>query len=335
MVDRRRKADQLRDCVIGRDASMSRGQAFAVLATTSRPDRESLLASVIRDPAERSSTRTAAAIALGRIETRDAEQLLIQCIKAVDHRTLQEVLRSLGHIGRLDALAAIESLRLPPSHPAGEAARFATTLIAHRFGLEGRDWHQPSPEQFLPPPEQDFDRMDVQPSPAEHSRQVLADLGRYPHGVQLDPNRMLLVHCGGNVNTLCMNSEFANAESVHRIRDRKTLLGIVALQSPESGHHSVCFLILTAPSQSGDEINIMVPRCSGKLALAGSTHLVAGGIQFALRSIRWPGSVAMDVQGTLRFDGSIALTTATASRHREPRRRPARAVDPRPMGCES
>src|SRR5438034_928481 len=129
--------DRLREAMHGGDPEIERGEAFAVLAASPYPQREVLLGGALRDGSEPTAIRAAAAIALGRIATRDSEQVLLANLRTGEPPVQAEVLRALGRIGGLEALAAIDALPLPMQERVKDAVDFSAALIAHRLGLAG------------------------------------------------------------------------------------------------------------------------------------------------------------------------------------------------------
>ena len=61
--------EKLPDVVLGRDRTFERAEAMALLAASSLPRREQLLAQVLENTAEERQYRLVAAITLGRILT--------------------------------------------------------------------------------------------------------------------------------------------------------------------------------------------------------------------------------------------------------------------------
>src|SRR5512135_2966657 len=124
--------EKLPDVVLGRDRSFGRAEAIAQLAASLRTDREQLLAQALENTYESRRYRAVAAIALGRIPTPAAEQILLRNATDITDEVLADVLLSLGRIGGRAALEVIDYLKLPARHAAANAAAYAATLLIVR-----------------------------------------------------------------------------------------------------------------------------------------------------------------------------------------------------------
>jgi hypothetical protein len=292
--------DSLTEVVIGRDQRFARGEAMASLANSNLPGSETVLARVLEDPREKWAYRSAAAIALGRIFSPAAERILVRNLREESGPALLAVLRSLGSIGGPRALAAIDGLKLPSRHPAGRATAFAAALITHRYGLAGHDLRFPKPSELLAAPQRPHLRtIDISVLEKRQTRRVTEALKRYPYGIELSPTVSTRIACAGEVNVVCVNAEFVPGSSLSVLAERKALLAVAALQSPETGDYSVSYLVLTARRRASKTINILVTRCSGNAALAGTGQLADERLEFELHSIRRPGARAIKFRGAL------------------------------------
>jgi hypothetical protein len=313
---------EIRTAVRGSGGPLERRAAFALLAQSDDPEREALLASVADDPRELPQQRSAAAITLGHIPTPKAEQLLLQNLNNSPPEVLPDVLRSLGRIGSPQAIPLIEAFATADSSPVTAAARFAAALLAHRFGLAGHDLPVPAPQDLLPLPSRDTRPVEVAVASDTDTRAVLASLAHEGYGVELYGSSLTEFRCGTEVNTVCVNREFVEPGASRKLLKRKAVLALVALQSREGAGHSVSYIILSKPSSSGDEIDLLAPRCTGHPALAGYARVTGDEIRFSLRSVDRPGARAFALDGTIER-GRIGTTLAVAATKRNPAPLPA------------
>jgi hypothetical protein len=316
--------DKLPDVVLGRDRGYARAEAMALLAASTHPRREALLTEVLENPREERRYRVVAAITLGRIDTAEAEHALMRNLTP-SQPALGEVLKSLGRTGDRPALAAIESMKLSGDHPARGAWVFATALISYRLGLEGHDLQMPAEKDLLQPDTKDARPIDVRKLDEEQARIVIDALKRYPYGgIEFDTRAVTATYCAGEVNVICINREFIGA-GLAKAGERKALVAVAALRSPETGDYSPSYLALTRPVASGGRIEVLVTRCSGKPALAGTARIEGATAEFQLRSVRRPGARAIVIRGTLR-DGVVQAAEAASSITQEPRRIPRHII---------
>jgi hypothetical protein len=276
---------------------------------------------VLLNPSEPRQYRIVAAITMGRILTETAETLLIGSLKA-DDVALPEVLKSLGRIGGRGALAAIESLKLSDTHPAGGAARFATSLIAYRLDIAGHDLPRPDEKSLLRPERGDVRAIELRKMEPGQAKVVIEALARYPYGgVEFSPDAATHVHCAGETNIILVNREFVLRGTLIKATRRRSLFAIGALQSPETGDFSPAYLLFTHPRSEPGAVDMIVTRCSGAYAMAGVGRLIDDHGEYQLQSVRRPGARAMLVRGTLA-DGIVQAAEALSSTAREPPRVP-------------
>jgi hypothetical protein len=325
MADQVIPIEKLPDIVLGRDRTFERAEAMALLAASSLPEREQLLARVLEHSGEERQYRLVAAIVLGRILTPTAEKILIGNLKE-EQPALHEVLKSLGRIGGRESLAAIESMKLPEGHHAAGAARFAASLITYRLGIAGHDLPLPSEKDLLRAEGTEAQRIELRKMEPAAAKVVIEALKRFPYGnVDFDPDAVTGVHCAGETNVILINREFSKPGTLVKATQRKALFAIGALQSPETGDFSPSYLLFTHPSPTAGTVHMIVTRCSGAFAMAGFGRLAGDGGEYELRSVRRPGARAMLVRGTLA-DGIVRAAEAISSITREPPRTVRHAV---------
>jgi hypothetical protein len=302
------------------DPDIEAGEALAELARSDAGDRVSFLASVLEDLSLPARIQEATAIALGRVSTDEAEECLLRNLDRRELPVQIEIIRSLGRIGSPRVLPEIGRLGLSDADPRMEAARFAGALIAHRFGLPGHVLPFPSEEMFLEPSGETSHSIRIAPTSVEHRQQIFEGLKRHPYGIDYDPDSFVSLQCGPQTNVACLNQDYMTAEGVRRLLDRKALLGVVVLQSPETGMYSVSHLVLTSPEDGN--VKILVLRSSGQLVLAGVAQAAAHDrLGFQLRAVQRPGAIPIGIRGTL--DGNrLEISEARAGKLRTNQRQP-------------
>jgi hypothetical protein len=320
MASRIIEIEKLPAIVRGKETSSSllRGEAMAELAASALPQKEAVLAEVLEDPREDTLWRIVAAMVLGRIATPHAARILLHNLPRVDTRIETPILKSLGRIAEGAALDAIdERVRHARTPAVAAAGRFAAALISHRLGLAGHDLPVPAETDLLPPPAGESRTVEFAPAPADLAARVLRDMQRYPYGhVDLDPSHPTRIVCGREVQVLCLNRN-----AIGPAVAGKALLGIVALQSAETGEHSPAYLLLSRPGHGAGTLDVLATRCSGALALAGSARVAGARVELELRSVRRPGARAIVVRGVLD-GGRVESAEARSSLAREPGLRP-------------
>ncbi len=311
-----------------KDPDLSPGEALGLLSPARFPEAVAVLTEVLEDPERHTPLRSGAAIVLGRIESADAERVLLRNVDRVPEPVRAEILRSLGQIGTLDALPAVLEARAKSEGATAETARFASILISCRFHLDIGEWPEVPPTDMLDVPAERQVVVRADPPSPDRARQVLSDLQQYPSGgVRLSPENMVELRCRGETNVLCLNHEVSNENSADLLMRAPTLLAVVALESPETSEFSVSFVVLTNPAD--ESVRVAAFRCSGKLALAGVGRRTKEGLDFSLRSVARPGALPIEVRATFT-GGRLEVTSATAGVDRLPARIPRAGVPPRP-----
>jgi len=328
MTAQRVGPDRLREALRGNDPEISQAEALDLIAASPFPQREVVLASVLQDPGETTAVRSAVADTLGRIPTRDSELVLLANLRVAQWRVRAAILRALGGIGGREELVAIEDLHLSERDREQGMAAFAGALIAHRLGLPGHELPVPAEEQLPRVPDEQARPIEISLLRAELAGKVLEDVARQPYGIEYDRARLVRLACNRRVNVVCPNRVLLEAGGLERLRERKALAGVVALESPETGDYSVSYVIMIAPAGSTSRVQIVAPRCSGRPGLAGTGVVTHNRLEFTLRSVERPGTFPILLSGEASVDG-IAFHHAIASREQLPSREPDLLPRPR------
>jgi hypothetical protein len=156
----------------------------------------------------------------------------------------------------------------------------------------------------------------------EEIERVMSGLTLHPYRIAVASERFVRLDCGGQTHVVCLNDEYAGPDAVGRLLERKALLGLVAFKSPETGLYSVSHVLMTSPDERADAIRILVPRSSGRTALAGSGRVAGDVVEFRLRVVNHAGAAPAEVAGTFAA-GTVTLQSAIVGTTRVPGRQPA------------
>src|SRR5262245_37191303 len=135
---------RLRQAVAGKDASIPRPAAMALLLKSDFVNKDDDFAAVLSNEQEPSRIRYLAAVMLAKVATPLAREILVRNLRVGDQRVRAAVLSGLGRIGDGASLNAISRLGDDSAE-----ARFAATLIACRYGQKGHDPPLPDENSFL------------------------------------------------------------------------------------------------------------------------------------------------------------------------------------------
>jgi hypothetical protein len=131
---------------------MPRAEAMQLLLAANVPGREQTFEHVLRNASEDVQTRSLAAAYLARLKSERAAQSLANALaEATDPTISTVILRGLGRIGGPEVLTAVgQAAARRSSGAVARQARFAATLIAHRFNLPQGDAKLPPESEFVP-----------------------------------------------------------------------------------------------------------------------------------------------------------------------------------------
>ena len=79
---------------------------------------------------------------------------------------------------------------------------------------------------------------------------------------------------------MVLNREFAAQASVERLQRRRAFLGVVATRRRDAGLYPIAHLMLTAPTETKDEIRLLIHRPNGDLPFVGTTQVINNCAEF-------------------------------------------------------
>jgi hypothetical protein len=251
------------------------------------------MAATLQNAREPARTRHLAAVALARLDSSAARDVLVRSLRIRDRMVRDGVLRALGRIGDEAALRAIARLK-----DSSARARFAAALLAQRLGAKGHDLRPPRTGGLLALGAQSCPVKWQQPAAAE-LKSCLRSLAGDPFGIAFARAPAYQVRCGGQLLMVILNRKLAAQDMVDELCSHKTLAGVVAARNDADGRYSVTLLILTAPSRRPPGFRLLLCQPNGTIAYAGLARAKAGAAEFSLRAISRPGAVPIRVEGTL------------------------------------
>jgi hypothetical protein len=311
------KADEvslkrLRDVVAGRDGTVPRSQAMALLQISGFPDRHRDFEAVLEDENESAVARYLAAASLRNIATPTAMEILLKNTCVRDERVLSSVLNALACIGDESALDAILKVRERAEGLAASQAEFAASLIVHRLGLNGPDYPPPEIGDHLELKRHCARPIRVSKADEAEVELCLSSLASQPFGIEFAENSMLHARCGRNTWMIVLNKEFSDKTSVVTLAKRKGFFGVVAIRDEQSRSYSVAYLILTSPAKHDQSIDVLIYRISGQLCFTGIAQVAGNGAEFSILALQRPGAVAVKIDGTFK-DGRLEIVTALST----------------------
>jgi HEAT repeats len=305
----RASLERVRRAVAGDDPQLST-RAMALLFATDFPNKHREFESVLADEQAPELSRRAAAIYLGRLQTAEAVEVLVQHLDARDEGVLSAVVRSLGAAGGKNALDALTKLKRELPRSVADETDIACAFIAYRIGLEAHDLPIPSDFRFIDVDESCTGKLEIMSAGRNDAEFCLRSLGRRPFGIELSEYPAFQIRCQRRFWLFLPNRAFVSQPLV-RIPSNKGILGIVASRNEATGLYALGYVLLATPADNGT-VRIMASRTNGQLAFGGSARLDDGGLHFSLRAVARPGAFGVGIEGTLD-NGELRIRRAVAA----------------------
>lgn len=315
------------DIVLGKDKSFPRSIAIKMLPSSKVPNSADLLRRVLEGDTEESGLRRLAAVSLWRLNTPEALGYLRTALETVKNPVaLTGVVKCLGRVGDESALKAIMKVKKTARGVLRSQASFAASLISYRLGLRGNDL--PMPREYVRMPrtrKQELKFVSVSKVEVELFTDFLIT---EPFGIELSRSSLLHFSCPGGRWMIGFNRDITGTKAIESMWHRKTLLGIIAAKHNEDGHYSASYLILTKPRTKEAKIDILITRITGEPAWAGTTtSIIANQVKFAIRTVGRIGIAPLKLEGFMRANGKVSITSAISGTHVSETRHPLRLPD--------
>lgn len=326
---RQMRRDTLAAALRGASRELTAGEALSVLADMSvdLPEREDLLGAAVAAEDVEDPVRGAALRALARTHPDDA-LAAARDVTYQGERLALAALATLGRLGGPDDVAAVTRLAdAPGASPLIVArARFARTLLAHRFGLD--DPAEPSAPDLLPEPGSGAGAFVSSGTGAMRAATVLAAVRNALPEVSSQTHLVHELPCRNVVVYLVLRRDLQEARGRAAVLAAPAVLGVVASTVAEHDTVTADLLILSRPAADG--LALTVTRTTGEPVYAGTAAGTPDGLTADLRAVRRPGAAASRIRA-LVSDAGIEVYGRSGASAAVPPRLP----DRRPEGDPS
>jgi hypothetical protein len=260
----------------------------------------------------------AAALLCGAALGRDAMTIALAAVSELPDPIVAlagwRVLQQVGVSAILDEMARIAPA---PGDPVGDAATFATAVVAHRAGNDGFPLVQPDETHIraIPGDDQDLSPITASPVSAEDLELVARMTGAERHLVELpaDGAGALAVDCAGDHMVVWLDADVGGG-TPDTLLQAPALAGVVAVADPFAPSLSTMYLALTWPDgEGGFQLGLFEP--GGVQAYRGhatSERIAGGEATFGLFVLDAPGLTPVDLTVTLSAAG-IAIADGSVS----------------------
>ena len=295
------------------------GKMRALAAIQLRPTRQTgnLLMEILADKEEPPRFRHMAAAGLYRLGGTAARNLLVTAAERADADTAGPIAMGLGRVGSLDDMAVIERLeKIAPAH-ARNRARFAATLLAYRFGVEGHDVTSLAARDLQSLNAARAQPIAFRPAPADEAGLALRALETDPLDVGVALDNAAHIECRPNTFVWLWAKE-ARANQPAAFRNAKAVAGILLVRSPVEETYSLALVGLATPGRSGSLLTLHRPQ-TGHVLYEGN---IGTDGQFTLKARAWPGLAAVEISGRVadgKIEAAVALSATVVTKAMTPK----------------
>jgi hypothetical protein len=303
---------ELREAVLGNNARIPKVVALSALRSKDYPEAEKIadLERVMQDEQQSHRVRHVAALELGRIGSAGAIASL---------RRLSGVKNEFVQRGIMAALSMAGGE--PESGPKSQTPHIGRSLVKqHLAAAPTAGLRFPEEAEFLSPQHGKEAAIAVaKPENATHAAKQpeIAQLG-----ISLRTESALSVRCGKEDFLVLPTSETIDAKGPAGLLGKNGVAGVVALHhTVEIDTWSARYLVMTKASPRQNEFQILLTKPDGTIAYAGPATIQGKQARFTLRSVKHPGVIPAQIEGTLeagvlhlnRVLSDLRITETTAS----------------------
>lgn len=316
--------DRLVTALEGRDPQIAPKVALRALSRIGSRTGLKAIARVLVDRQAPTEMRVGAARTLGRSRGGPGQDALLPLLSDGDPAVVAAAADSLGRIGNVQALAALEAITPIADDAHSRRIRFAQSLLSYRLGV-GSHLVQSPPESAFVVAGSDAKPVDQRRAPHDIARRAIEDAARDLPALPLIGDGAQLLQCWGLDLLLAPTELVATSEDVRALDDRNAIPAMLLRRwdCPERWAPSV--LLLTHPGRDGAEL--VATRVDGTIIGGGNATQRDAHRDFNLRSTRSGLFPAVEVEGSFSTDDGFQLDRAVSAgkterqgRMRTPRR---------------
>ncbi|PSN14182.1 hypothetical protein C7293_12800 [filamentous cyanobacterium CCT1] len=313
--------DELRDVVFGDSDRLSKSLALSLLAQKAYPNRIDDLQQVLQSNAEAAKIRHSAAIALSRIGTNEAQQVLLSNIDVENNLVLRGVLDGLAQIGNEETLQVIAARRQRLSS-LRSAVQPEFSINNFMQDADRLDIVFPSTEQLLNVDVSQAETIALETATPATTRAAIASLSRRNLALDLAREQAFSIRCSGQTLLLLLNQAGLN-QRLQPFRQGRTVFGVLAMEyTLEAETWEVKYYILTQSGSVRDQVDVVLVTSKGSPVFAGTADVRGSRAEFTIRAIERPGAAAVNIEGIYEA-GSLQFSQAFGERRRRNQRVPS------------
>jgi hypothetical protein len=270
-----------------------------------RKDVGNVLSRLAADRSEAPRFRHMASMGLYMMGGAQGARMLAAAAENADEVSASTIATGLGRVGTVDHLASIERLA-SISAPGGRSrAKFAATLLAYRYGLDGHDVRT-SGSAFQELGRSRSQLIKIGKARANVAANALAELADEPLEIDLTTDRALQIICEPNSFVWLWTKRTVGGTSL--LAERKGVAGVLFRKRHFENAYALSTIALGTPMRTGVRLTIHQVK-TGTVIYSG-TVTADGSLE--LRALDRPGLAAIHVDA--RVDaGLVEVETAKSA----------------------
>lgn len=255
--------------------------------------------------------RATAAVVLGRTATDFSNATLIEALADPNPTVRRRVAQSLGRIGDVIALRALQRIAAPEQTPVGRAVVTALVMLSYRLGI---------PEHLIDPAGSGLanvrvgrgDTIDWGSKVRRSTTSIAADAARDLPGIELDASMLISFVCAGQPGAFVANRAFTSADTGERFT-RPTVAGALLRDRVCSERYSLdAYLLVDDRDDTGGRAaHLWLMRPDGTLLHHGRVTTNGADVEFTITESNAPYSRPVRIDGTFNRERS-EMSVATA-----------------------
>ena len=288
----------LRDAVARPHPDISQSDAMRMLVKTDLPNIHRDLERVLANEQNVPTIRVVAALHLAGLQHSSVPDILLAHANTKDAVVQEGVFRALGMCGGKKAHTLLLRLRNKVKGHAAKQATFSMALIAHRLQLSGPGIAMPQARSYLKTPATGPQRITVHRATPEEAEFCLRCLGTNTYGLEPAEKLMYKFQCSTNNWMVLFNNALADARMLSRLQGKRTLLGLVAVQSEVTERFMTSRILFTEPTGK-TTVSLLAASTVGQPVLAGKGSIKKEQMHFAVHALRTAGAFPISIEGQL------------------------------------
>ena len=276
---------ELRQMIFEAGGRLPKVLALSVLRRKEYPKKEKDFERVMLDDEEAPAVRHAAALELGRIGTRQAVTAL---------RKGAQAKHSLVVRGATSALTAIGEAPPATRKP---ARSWPQEFHRYQASAPGSTISFPKASSFAPV--RRATEVTFQPALRSEATLAVSQIAAAGINLSLTSQKAVALRCGERSLMFLATETLLGGSLVKPGSGRQAVAGVVAAHyTTELDNWSPKYYVLCQPSRKRGELQILLATTTGTVALAGTARVDGERASFKLKTVKHPGAVPAEVEGT-------------------------------------